>query len=129
MIASLLARAAKPAGGVRRCGWSGGDPCMKDGHRGQVVLVVDYGHGLIELITHRLTWVGGHRVVAATDGATGLERFFEVLPDCVVVDVRMPGLNGYQFMRALRGDPETAHTPIIVLSAMAQERDTLAGML
>ncbi|HEV8194391.1 MAG TPA: response regulator [Ktedonobacterales bacterium] len=102
---------------------------MENGHGGQRVLVVDDDLGLIELITDGLTLVGGHEVVAATDGATGLERFFEVRPDCVVVDVQMPGLNGYQFVRALRGDAETAHTPIIVLSAMAQERDMLAGLL
>lgn len=102
---------------------------MEDEHGGRRVLVVDDDLGLIALVTDGLTLLGGHTVVVASDGATGLERFYETAPDCVVVDVQMPGLNGYQFVRALRGDPNTAHTPIIVLSAMVQERDQLAGML
>lgn len=93
------------------------------------VLVVDDDPALIALISDGLRLLGGYEVAIAANGATGLERFYEVWPDCVVVDVRMPGLNGFQFVRALRGDPETAQTPIVVLSALAQDRDEAAGML
>lgn len=93
------------------------------------VLVVDDDSNLIALISDGLELLGGYHVSVARDGASGLERFYEVRPDCVVVDVRMPGLNGFQFVRALRGDPETAQTPIVVLSAMAQDRDEAAGLL
>jgi CheY-like chemotaxis protein len=93
------------------------------------VLVVDDDPALLIALTDGLELMGGYEVVAARDGAIGLERFFALAPDCVVVDVRMPGLSGYQFVRALRGDPATAQTPIIVLSALVQDHEQLAGLL
>lgn len=95
----------------------------------QCILVIDDDLALNTLIAESLTMLGGYKVVVATDGASGLERFFEVAPDCVVVDVRMPGLDGYQFVRAMRGDGATAQTPIVMLSALIQENDQLVGLL
>lgn len=93
------------------------------------ILVVDDDVELSVLLSESLETLGEYAVMAVRDGATGLARVFEWLPDCIVADVRMPGLNGYQFVRALRGDPATADIPIIVLSALAQEREQLAGLL
>ena len=93
------------------------------------VLVIDDDPALLAAVAEGLDLIGGYEVFVATDGATGLERFFAARPDCVVVDVRMPGLNGYQFVRALRGDPETAQTPLVVLSALVQDNEQLAGIL
>lgn len=93
------------------------------------VLVVDDDPALLVALAEGLELVGGYEVVACCDGVSGLERFFSSQPDCVVVDVRMPGLNGYQFVRALRGDPQSAQAPIIVLSALVQDHEQLAGLL
>jgi CheY-like chemotaxis protein len=93
------------------------------------VLVVDDDPLLLANVTEGLNILGDYEVIAASDGATGLQRFFDVRPDCVVVDVRMPGVNGHQFVRALRGDPETAHTPVVILSALVQDHEQLAGLL
>lgn len=93
------------------------------------VLIVDDDPELIAHLRDGLEQVGGYQVEVAPDGAVGLERCLARTPGCVVADGRMSGLNEYQFVRALRGDPVTAGVPVIVLSALVEERKRLAGLL
>lgn len=92
------------------------------------VLVVDDDRDLLPFLETTLRELSDFEVFVADNGIAGLERFSEVRPHCVVVDVRMPGLDGYQFVRALRGDPATAEAPLVILTAMAQEKDRFAGL-
>lgn len=96
---------------------------------GYMVLVVDDSAELRALVADSLRKLGRFNVAEAQDGAEGLERYFDVRPDCVVIDVKMPRLDGYQLIRALRGDPASSGTPLVILSAMVQEKDKLAGLL
>ena len=92
-----------------------------------ILLIDDYPDLLYAFSVH-LTSFEGMRVTTASDGQQALERYFEVMPDCVVIDVKMPMLDGYQVARALRGDPASAHTPLIILTAMVQEQDHFLGL-
>jgi len=70
----------------------------------------------------------GFTVVRASDGAEGLERAREVLPDVVVLDVMMPRMTGHEVATALRADERTASIPIIFVTARAQSSDVERGM-
>jgi DNA-binding response OmpR family regulator len=95
----------------------------------QIILLVDDNHDLLALITESLTLLGGFTVVTADNGADGLARAVALRPDCVIIDVRMPGIDGYQLIHALRGDPETAALPLVILTALTQEHFHVAGLL
>jgi DNA-binding response OmpR family regulator len=91
------------------------------------VLVVDDDPVILKLLEVNFE-MEGFQVVRAADGAEGLERAREVLPDIVVLDVMMPRMTGYEVAKALREDAGTAHIPIIFVTARAQSSDVERGM-
>ncbi len=101
----------------------------RDGRVRPRVLVVDDNPDLLFLVSESLSQLGGCEVVTAENGIEGLERYYETNPDCVIIDVKMPGLDGYQLVRALRGDSSSRATPLVILSALIQERERMAGLL
>lgn len=92
------------------------------------ILLVDDNIQLITSLIPPLRDIRGYRVLSAYDGIEALHVCTEQRPDCIIVDVMMPGLDGYQFVRALRGDPVLAEIPLIVLSALAQDPDLFQGL-
>ena len=70
----------------------------------------------------------GFEVATAENGTEGIERAKQLKPDLVLMDVVMPGLNGFQATRQLTKDPETAEIPVIIVTTKDQETDRVWGM-
>jgi CheY-like chemotaxis protein len=71
----------------------------------------------VTLVTRTRLEVNGFDVVTAADGEEALNRFRETRPDLVLLDLRMPKLDGYQVCRTLKSDPATRAVPVIIFSA------------
>src|ERR1051326_7674590 len=63
----------------------------------------------------------GHQTRAAYDGASALEAIQNFQPDCVLLDISMPGMDGYEVARTVRRRPETAHVRLVALSAYSSQ--------
>jgi len=91
------------------------------------ILVVDDSpterHVLLELLTKN-----GYQVSTAECGEEGIEKAKTELPDLILMDVVMPGLNGYQATRTLTRDEATRNIPIIVCTSKGQETDKIWGL-
>ena len=70
----------------------------------------------------------GHEVIVADSGEAGIEKAKETLPDLVLMDVVMPGMNGFQATRSISKNPQTQHIPIIIVTTKDQETDRVWGM-
>ena len=69
----------------------------------------------------------GHEVLAAESGEQALQVARDLKPDLILMDIVMPGLNGFQATRQLTRDPATAAIPVVMLTAKSQEADRIWG--
>lgn len=90
------------------------------------ILLIEDERGL----TEALIWTfqrEGYEVLVANDGQEGLRRAQTLLPDLIILDIMLPGLNGLEVCRELRAGERTREIPIIILSAKAEETDQVVG--
>ena len=70
----------------------------------------------------------GHEVLLAVDGESGIAAARRDSPDLILMDVVMPGVNGFQATRELGRHPETASIPVIIITTKAQDTDRIWGL-
>ena len=70
----------------------------------------------------------GHESMTAEDGTAGVELAKQALPDLVLMDVVMPGLNGFQATRMLSREPATQHIPVVLVTTKDQDTDRMWGL-
>ena len=92
-----------------------------------MVLIVDDSPTEVHVMRQALR-KQGYDTAAAADGAEGIRMAQELKPDLILMDVVMPGVNGFQATRQLSKDPETADIPIIMVTTKGQETDRIWGM-
>ena len=90
------------------------------------LLVVDDDPGLLLAVSDTLR-AEGYEVATARRGADALVQLAQTLPDLIISDIRMPGMDGHQLVRNLRSNPRTRLVPIVFLSAKDETADRIEG--
>ncbi len=92
------------------------------------ILVVEDDPAALRLTSYTLE-CEGHEVITATNGVEGLRKAQQEAPDLVVLDIMLPGIDGFEVCHRLRSDPESpqARMPILMLTAKSQEADREMG--
>ncbi len=92
-----------------------------------VILIVDDSPTELHLFKAMLE-KGGFDTLVADSGEEGLRQAASERPDCILMDVVMPGMNGFQATRKLTQDPRTSGIPVIMITNKDQETDKIWGM-
>jgi two-component system phosphate regulon response regulator PhoB len=91
------------------------------------ILVVDDEEDILELVEYNLA-KDGYRISCAATGEAALKSAKGQLPDLIVLDLMLPGLDGLEVCKRLKGDPKTKYIPIIMLTAKGEEADIVTGL-
>ena len=91
------------------------------------IIVIEDERDMAELVAMRLTREH-YEVEVAHDGAEGIRKIRAAVPDLVVLDIMLPGMSGTEVLKEIRGDPQTAGVPVIMLTAKSEESDVVVGL-
>lgn len=91
------------------------------------ILVVEDEEDILELIRYNLS-KEGFKVTCANSGELGLSTARQLKPDLMLLDLMLPGIDGFDVCRALRSEPETRSLPIIMITAKGEEPDMVTGL-
>ncbi len=86
-----------------------------------LVMVVDDSL-TVRKITSRMLTREGYEVATAKDGVDGLQQLQDIRPDCILLDVEMPRMDGFEFARNVRADSRTRHIPIIMITSRTADK-------
>ncbi len=98
---------------------------MQNNHNG-TVLIVDDTPGNLAVLSDMLS-EAEFRVLVATDGMSALEQISYLTPDVILLDVMMPGIDGFETCRRLKATQDTRHIPIIFMTGLSELDDLLKG--
>jgi len=93
----------------------------------KIVLVVDDEPGIVEIVQANLE-AEGYAALGAENGVDGLRIIKESSPDLVILDVRMPEMNGWEVLERVESDPGTAGLPIVMLTVRSEQADFIKGL-
>src|SRR2546430_6024540 len=93
---------------------------------GTRILLIEDEHALTDVLSYNLEREG-YEVQVAHDGQEGLRKAQMQLPDVILLDLMLPGLDGLEVCRELRAGERTRHVPILMLTAKAEETDQVVG--
>jgi len=91
------------------------------------ILIVEDEQDVLDLVAYNLKKAGYH-AITARDGAAGLAKARDLLPSLLVLDLMLPQIEGTEICKRLKADPKTAHIPILMLTAKAEEVDRILGL-
>jgi len=100
---------------------------MKEKHMFKKILLIEDDKFLRELMNKKLITLG-YDVVTAADGESGLVMIKETKPDVVLLDLILPGINGFEVLEKAKQDPEIASIPVVILSNLGQGEDIEKGL-
>jgi CheY-like chemotaxis protein len=91
------------------------------------ILVAEDEQDIRDLIEFTLKYAG-HEVVSVANGEEACQMAKKIMPDLILLDVRMPVMSGYEACEKIKNDPKTKNIPIVFLSAKGQDSEIKAGL-